>query len=169
MTRLREFLPMRTSSIAILVLGAALNGYAQTGATATQTLSFVVNPIAVFAVTGDPQPMVLTTTGAGMESMSAEDKSTRFTMTTNTTGRRIAVSLNVPMPEGTKLLVRLGDATGTSNGIVDLSNALTPVTAVSGLLPGLAADQEIAYTFVAEATAGPIPPQSRTITFTVTD
>ncbi len=160
---------MRSSSIAILVLGASLTGYAQHGTSATQTLALVVKPIAVFAVTGDPQPMVITTTGAGIETMSAEDRSTRFTMTTNTTGRRIAVSLNAPMPAGTKLLVRLGDGTGTSNGTVDLSNALTPVTAVSGLLPGLALDQEIAYTFLADATAGPVPAQSRTIIFTMTE
>ncbi len=165
----REFFPMRTTSIATLLLGVALNVFAQHGTSATQTLALVVKPIAVFSVTGDPQPMVITTTGAGTEIMTAEDRSTRFTMTTNTTGRRIAVSLNAPMPVGTKLMIRLADGTGTSNGMVDLSNALTPVTAVSDLQPGLAADQEIAYTFLAEATAGPVPPQSRTITFTVTE
>lgn len=160
---------MRTSIITLLVAGASFTAFAQHSSSASQSLTLVVKPIAVFAVTGDPQPMVITTTEAGVETMSAEDRSTRFTMATNTTGRRIAVSLNAPMPEGTKLLVRLGDATGTSIGTVDLSNALTPVTAVSGLLPGLAEDQEIAYTFLAEASAGPVPPQSRTIVFTVTD
>ena len=160
---------MRSISTAFLILTAVLCASAQHGTSVTQTLALEVRPVAVFAVTGDPQPLVITTTAAGSEFMSAEDRSTRFTMTTNTTGRRIAVSLDAPMPAGTRLLVRLSNGTGTSAGIVDISTALTPVTAVADLQPGLSTDQEIAYTFLADATAEPVAPQSRTITFTMTE
>jgi hypothetical protein len=153
----------------MLLLAGVVCIHAQHGTSATQTLNLSVKPIAVFAVTGDPQPLIITDANAGGGILSVEDHSTRFTVTTNSTGQKIALSIDAPMPAGTQLLLRLGHGTGVSNGSVDVSSALTPVNAVTGLQPGLSTDQEIVYTFLADASAGPVPPQSRTITFTVTD
>lgn len=169
MPTLPTSLPMRFRPIAALLLAGVACAYAQYGASATQTLNLTVKPIAVFAVSGDPQPLMITAADAGGGLLSAEDHTTRFTLMTNSTGQKIVVSINAPMPAGTRLLLRLGQGTGVSNGSVDVSSAVAPVDAVTGLQPGLSTDQEIVYTFLAEASAGPVSPQSRFLTFTVTD
>ncbi len=79
------------------------------------------------------------------------------------------MSLNEEMPPGTRLYVRLDGATGVSAGLVDISEATAPVTAVSDLRPGVAVDQQIVYRFEADLEAGPVSPQTRTIVFTVTE
>lgn len=160
---------MRFRPTAVLLLTGVVCAYAQHGTSATQTLNLTVKPIAVFTVSGDPQPLIITAADAGGGLLSAEDHATRFTMMTNSTGQKIVVSINAPMPSGTKLFLRLGRGTGVSIGSVDVSSALTPVDAVTGLQPGLSTDQEIVYTFLAETSVGPVPPQSRLLTFTVTD
>ncbi|MEK6650010.1 MAG: hypothetical protein AABY75_03480 [Bacteroidota bacterium] len=160
---------MRPRLTALFLLAGVVCAHAQHGTSATQTLNLTVKPIAVFAVSGNPQPLIITAADAGGGIQSAEDHTTRFTMTTNSTGQKIVVSINAPMPAGTHLMLQLGHGTGISSGAVDLSSALTPVDAVTGLRPGLSTDQEIMYTFLANASAGPVAPQSRTITYTVTD
>lgn len=160
---------MRSFLSAALVVALVSVSSAQHGTSVSQILNLTVRPFAVLSVTGDPKPLLITMSEGPSETLAVEDASTSFSLTTTATGRRIVVSLSEGMPSGTRLFVRLEGATGVSAGLVDISDATTPITAVSDLHPGMAANQQITYRFEADFAAGPVLPQTRTIVFTVTE
>jgi len=60
-------------------------------------------------------------------------------------------------------------ATGSSAGKIEISNALSPVDAVTGIGKGRAGDQSIVYTFEADADRQTLSAESRTIILTLTN
>ncbi len=82
---------------------------------------------------------------------------------------KIVASINDPMPKGTKLMINLKSSKWNSAGVVDISDAVAPVTAVSGVTRGIDRNQTIDYTFAANASAGEIENETRIVTLTVTD
>lgn len=156
-------------AIALVALGCAA-AFAQTTATATQTLTLEVRRIASVSVSGDPQPLTITTATAGDAQLQrAEDHSTTYSMTSNSSNMKLAVSLDAPMPEGTRLYVEMASLSGTSRGKVDISQATAPLDAVTGIGTGSASSQQIVYTFEADADRSPFSSQTRTVILTLTD
>ncbi|OGU69583.1 MAG: hypothetical protein A3H45_08025 [Ignavibacteria bacterium RIFCSPLOWO2_02_FULL_55_14] len=141
----------------------------QTGNVASQTLSLEVKPVSTLSVSGSPAPFIISSIEAGVGELKAEDRSTRYAITSNRNNMKLAVSIDAPMPAGTKLLVSMLSSKGLSRGPVDISRAAGPVDAVTGIGRGSDSEQEIVYTLIADASVGPVPPQSRVITLTLTD
>ncbi len=157
------------SSLWLAAIGCAIVS-AQTSATATQTLTLEVRRIASLSVSGDPQPLTITDATAGdVLLQQVEDHSTTYSMTTNASNMKVAVSLDAPMPEGTRLFVELAAASGVSNGRVDISQAVSPVDAITGIGTGSVTDQQIVYVFEADAEREVLEPQTRTVILTLTD
>lgn len=165
---------MRTSlpkSLIILILTFVLNTIllAQEGSSVTQSVTIEVKPISKLAVTGNPNALVINNAIAGSELNAVSDNNTKYSMLTNMDNMKIVASIDNAMPDGTKLMIKLGSTKGNSAGIIDLSNALTPVDVVTGIGKGSENSQSIVYTFAANANVGQIESQSRNITLTLTN
>ena len=159
----------RFLSIACAVL-LCTQAFSQTTATATQTVTLEVRRIASLSVSGDPQPLTITTATAGEIALEqVEDRSTSYNVTTNSSNMKLAVSLDEPMPSGTRLFVELAAASGVSTGKVDISQATAPLDAVTGIGTGSVSGQQIVYTFQADADRSSFDPQTRTVILTLTD
>ena len=145
-------------------------GFAQRNeASVQQVLIVEVRPITHISITGNPHSFSIQDPPAGSRFATSVDNSTKYDVMTNLENMKIVASINNPMPRGTKLMIDLGSTKGTSNGIVDISNAVAPVTAVAGIGRGVDRDQTINYIFAANAIAGGIDAESRVVTLTVTD
>ena len=138
-------------------------------ASATQSLTLTVKPVACLTVTGNPGPMLITDATAGTAELSSSDKTTRYSWTTNLESMKIVASIDARMPDGTALLLNLASGNALSKGTVDVSGALSPVDVVTGIGRGTDANESITYTFTAQASAGNVPDQARTVTLTLTD
>ena len=90
-------------------------------------------------------------------------------MMTNLDNMKIVASINNPMPEGTRLMMKLESSKGSSNGFVDVSNAMSPVEVVTALGKGSDLNQSITYTFAANASIGQMNVDSRVVTLTLTN
>lgn len=152
-----------------LTLCLAIPVYAQENRTAVQTLQLSVVPIVRLNVSGDPQPLVLTSFPAGQSSGSVADRSTTYSLTSNQSSLKIVASIDRPMPRGTQLLIALESNLGSPAGAVDVSAAVQGVNVVSSLRSGADAGQHITYAFVAERDADRSAETVRSITFTVTN
>jgi hypothetical protein len=97
------------------------------------------------------------------------DENTKYSLVTNIDNMKIVASISDRMPAGTKLMIKLASSKAASVGLVDLSNALTPVDVVRSIRKGSDVDQSISYTFAANAEVDDIPSQSRVITLTLTN
>lgn len=135
----------------------------------TQTLTLEVKPISKISVSGNPNSLLITDFTAGTNTATVSDNSTWYDITTNLNGMKIVASISDPMPDGTRLMLKLGSSKGSSAGTVDISDARTPLDVVQAIERGMEASQTISYVFAADATAGEIVPQSRTITLTLTE
>lgn len=151
----------------IVVLSNAL--LAQNGSSVTQSVTIEVKPISKLAVSGNPNAMIINDATAGAQLTAVSDNNTKYSMLTNMDNMKIVASIDNKMPDGTKLMVKLGSTKGSSTGVIDLSNALTPVDVVTGINKGSENNQSIVYTFAANADVGQIQSQSRTITLTLTN
>jgi len=151
--------------MALAVSGSSL--LAQT--TATQALTLEVKPISKISVSGNPNSLLIADFAPGASTTSISDNSTRYDITTNLSSMKIVASISSQMPSGTQLLLRLESGKGSSAGTVDISDALSPVDVVQGIRRGTDTSQPISYVFAADASAGEIIPQSRTITLTLTE
>jgi len=138
-------------------------------ATAQQSVSLEVRAVTKIAVSGNPGSLILSDAVAGSSVMSAEDQSTSYSVTTNLDNMKIVVSIDSPMPAGTRLMMNVASARGVSTGLVDISNATSPIDAVTGISRGSESAQPISYVFAADASVGSVPTQSRTITLTLTN
>lgn len=162
--RLQTFLLI----ISALVLLSA-TAIAQNGERAVQVVTMEVKPITKISVSGNPAALVVNDALAGTELLSVRDENTQYSITTNTENMKIVASINQQMPPGTKLMVSLESRKGISVGVVDISNALSPVDVIRSISKGSDANQRITYIFAADASAGEIQQQTRTITLTLTD
>jgi len=143
---------------------------AQAGSTATQTISLEIRSIAALEVSGDPEPMRITTGTAGLDPLIPfEERSTSYRLTTNATNMKLSVAINEPVPSGTRLFVEMEAASGTSAGKIEISNAISPLDAVTGISKGWADGQSIVYTFEADANRAALSPQSRTVILPLTN
>lgn len=156
----------------LVCMALALGGqvYAQgEGSTATQILTLAVQPISKIAVSGNPNPLIITTAQPGSDLTSVQDENTTYSVTTNLSNMKIVASINGQMPAGTHLFLELKSLQGTSKGVIDISNALSPVDVVSGIGRGTDKNQTVSYLFAAEASVSEIPSDSRVVTLTLTN
>lgn len=161
----------RVKSLLVIALIIVLSNVliAQNGSSVTQSVTIEVKPISKLAVTGNPNALIITDATAGSALNAVSDNNTKYNMLTNMDNMKIVASIDNKMPDGTKLMVKLGSTKGSSTGVIDLSNALTPVDVVTGINKGSENNQSIEYTFAANADVGQIQSQSRTITLTLTN
>jgi hypothetical protein len=156
-----------------IVITLCFTGFAsaqQGRASVQQTVTIEIRPITQIVVTGNPHSFLILDPPAGPNAYATvTDNNTSYSFLSNIDNMKIVTSIDSPMPPGTKLMVNLGSTQGKSAGMVDISNAVTPVTAVSGLRRGSDRNQSINYTFAANASAGNIEMGSRIITLTVTN
>ncbi|MBF8296371.1 MAG: hypothetical protein HW389_2916 [Bacteroidetes bacterium] len=155
-------------SLAICLL-IPLVALAQTGSSVVQTLNIEVKPITKIAVSGNPGALYITDASAGSDVLSVSDNNSNYSMMTNLDNMKIVASINNPMPEGTRLMMKLESSKGSSNGFVDVSSAMSPVEVVTALGKGSDLNQSITYTFAANASIGQINVDSRVVTLTLTN
>ena len=170
---LRRMKAMKTEFGKILICGLLLTSgavQAQSGrASVQQHITIEVRPITAISVTGNPQALIIKEIPTGKNYTTVTDENTSYSVLTNRENMRIVASINQPMPFGTKLMIDLESSKGMSAGMVDISEALTPVTAVSGVGHGSDRQKTIRYSFAANSNAGDIGMDSRIVTLTVTD
>ena len=115
-----------------------------------------------------PSAMTINTAIAGQPPTSKNSNSTSYTVTgKNNRTYKITARLNSAMPPGVSLTVTLTAPTGaTSLGPVTLD--ATTRDLVSNIINKTAEVEQITYVLSATAAAGVVAPQSRTVTFTLT-
>lgn len=153
----------------LLILLLPVVVLAQTSCSVTQTVTVDVRPITKIAVTGNPGPLFVMDMGSTSESSIVSDNSTKYSMVTNLDNMKIVASINGPMPQGTKLMMKLETSAGLSNGFVDVSNASSPVDVVTGIGKGSDRNQSITYAFAADPSVAQINSDSRVVTLTLTN
>ena len=160
--------PFIRLSLAICLL-IPLVALAQTGSSVVQTLNIEVKPITKIAVSGNPGALYITDASAGSDVLTVSDNNSNYSMMTNLDNMKIVASINNPMPEGTRLMMKLESSKGSSSGLVDVSNAMSPVEVVTALGKGSDLNQSITYTFAANASIGQLNVDSRVVTLTLTN
>lgn len=152
----------------------ALSSPAVAANTATQTVTFEVQEINEFSVSGNPAALVISTATAGAEPDNATDSSTTYALTVNDNAgtpvtNKITAAINSNMPANVTLSVNLTAPTssGTSAGSTSLSTAAA--NAVTGIGTEAQSGIAIAYTLAATVGAGVLASDTRTVTFTLTD
>ena len=160
--------PFIRLSLAICLL-IPLVALAQTGSSVVQTLNIEVKPITKIAVSGNPGALYITDASAGSDVLTVSDNNSNYSMMTNLDNMKIVASINNPMPEGTRLMMKLESSKGSSSGLVDVSNAMSPVEVVTALGKGSDLNQSITYTFAANASIGQMNVDSRVVTLTLTN
>lgn len=163
------FQPLTFLLTAAALFLAVVSVPAQTGERAVQLVTMEVKPIAKISVSGNPGALVVNVARAGTEPVSVKDEHTRYSITTNLENMKIVASINQQMPPGTRLMMSLASSKGKSVGVVDISNAISPVDVIRSISRGSDTNQQITYIFSANASAGEIQQQTRTITLTLTD
>ena len=97
---------------------------------------------------------------------STSDATTTYHITETKNGQAITAHLSAAMPSGVTLTVSLVPPTGaTSLGPVTLD--ATARTVVSGILQHTDGTRSITYAMSANASAGVVPLQSRSVTLTI--
>jgi hypothetical protein len=161
---------MHISKMALLVLISTGTVWAQAGTSSvTQTVTIEVKAITGLSVTGNPSPLMINDAVPGSGLLSVSDDNTKYTLTTNLDNMKIVASIDERMPAGTKLKVKLSSSKAASTGLVDLSDALSPVDVVTGLSKATDINQSISYTFAANSDISEIPTQTRVVTLTLTN
>ena len=150
----------------ILSAVALLAGISSVATAQTQTVSFQVDAINQFAITGTPS-LVINTATAGSAPTNATANVT-WAVTTNQTNTKVSASIGSAMPAGLTLTVNLTapSASGTSAGAVTLgTGALDLVTGITKLAEsGLG----VVYTLSATPAAGVVASTNRVVTYTIT-
>ncbi|MGB2868901.1 MAG: hypothetical protein WBD36_10645 [Bacteroidota bacterium] len=161
---------IRTALRILVVLGVAgTMASAQEGTSVTQLVTIEVRPITQISVSGDPSPLVITDAIPGGDLTPVVDNHTTYSITTNLDNMKIVASIDEQMPAGTRLMVSLSSSKALSSGVVDLTDALSPVTVVSGLSRVTDKDQQISYVFAANADAPELESATRVVTLTVSN
>jgi hypothetical protein len=121
------------------------------------------------SVSGSPASLVINTAIAGQPPTSDSDAATTYTVKAQ--NRQVPVKitgrLNAAMPPGVTLTINMAPPGGAvSNGTVTLD--ATTRDLVGDITNTNAQTRSITYTLSATAAAGVVPPQSRTVTLTIT-
>lgn len=120
----------------------------------------------MLTLSGDPQPLVISTAVAGFGPDPVWDEGTTYSLTV-TEPSAVEAQLDAPLPPGVTLLVQLEPPSGALGaGPVALSS--TPQVLVSSIPVGTYTGLGIRYQFAARVEAGVVPVSSRRITFTIT-
>jgi len=146
-----------------------LTALAQGGSSVVQTLTVEVKPMTKIAVSGNPGALYITDASVGSDELTVSDNHSKYSMVTNLDNMKIVASIDSPMPDGTRLMMKLETSKGMSNGFVDVSKAMSPVEVVTGLGKGSDLDQTITYTFAANASIGALNADARVVTLTLTN
>ena len=119
------------------------------------------------SVSGSPAPFTITTAVAGSQPIPITNSVTTYFIKAKHPGgaQKVSAQLDTPMPLGTTLTVQMVASPGaTSLGAVSLDatarNIVINIDKENGSTYG------ITYVFTATVTAGVIPMQNRTVTFT---
>ena len=121
------------------------------------------------SVSGSPASLVVNTAIAGQPPTSDNDATTTYTVKAQNKNSPIKITgrLNSAMPPGVTLTISMQAPGGaTSNGTVTLD--ATTRDLVGNISNTNAQTRSITYTLSATAAAGVVPPQSRTVTLTIT-
>lgn len=158
---------LSTSAIVAMTAVFATGALAQV--TASQTVTLAVNSVQKINVSGNPGPLTIVDGTEGTDALtSVSDASTNYNVTHNSnTALHIDAQLSSVLADGYQLSVQLASAKGTSGGEKYLSDG-TAKEVVSSIAKGADAAKIITYRFYANASAGPMTSNSRTVTFTLT-
>ena len=163
---------MRNTSllVAALALLALASNIGRSQNTATRAVTVAVNAIAKISVTGNPGALTITDGPTGTDALtSVSDGSTSYSITHNSpTDMRITAGLDAALPAGFAIAVSLASNKGTSGGSTTIP-AGSAVNVVTGIARGADAGRTITYTFSANASAGTLASQTRTVTLTLTN
>jgi hypothetical protein len=153
------------STLTTVLAAAALSVHAE-AQTATQVIQIQVVAINQIGVTGGPAPLVISTATAGSAPASVTAAGGSYAITTNEANKKIAASLDEPLPPGVRLEISLVAPQGAASaGDVSLStDASDLVTGISALA---ASALPITYRLSADATVHMAVPATRTVTFTI--
>jgi hypothetical protein len=135
--------------------------------TATQTVTFQVDPINQVGVSGSPS-LTINAAVPGSAPTQVSSSGHTWSVTTNQTGAKITASIASNMPAGLTLQATLGvGATGASSaGAKTLSTSAQDM--VTGITKLNATGLALSYTLDATSAAGVVTSASRVVTFTVT-
>lgn len=159
----------RISTLAVAIgLAFSANSWAADD-TATQTVGYEVQEIALIDVSGSPAAMTITAAPAGQAPTPATDATTTYSITNNagTDSKKITAAINTDMPTGVTLEVELGAPTGATATKQALSSA--PANVVTGIDNVSETGKSITYTLSATAAAGKVTSANKTVTFTITN
>ncbi len=168
----RAYAPLAaTALLMVLVAGTAASQSAPGSrvlATGSHTVRLGVAPIMVMAVSGNPMPLLLDRNMvAGRTTVS--DESTFYNLTSNVDNVLIEVSLDRPMPRGTRLSVSLASTLGRSSGWVNVTRGGREVAAVTGMSRGLENGQTISFKLEVGPQVKELDFEDRLLTITLTD
>jgi hypothetical protein len=154
--------------LAAIVISIGLSSPAFAADNSAQTITYEVQSINEIAVSGNPGALVVNTAVAGSQPTAATDATTTYSITTNSSFKKITGMLSAAMPANTALRLTLTAPTGASSaGQVTLTaSAQDLVTGISTLAEG---GLGISYEFSATLSAGIISSAQRTVTLTVVD
>lgn len=136
--------------------------------TTTRRVDVEIQPIALFAVSGDPPLLAAEPGTAGDPLLPAVDSSTRYAITVNQAGHKIIASLNQSMPPHTSLSLALQPPSGSGAGLGEKTLGPAGVEVAVNIGPAAQSDRTLTYRFYAAPEAG-AQDFSRTVTLTLTD
>ena len=159
----------RISTLAVAIgLAFSANSWAADD-TATQTVGYEVQEIALIDVSGSPAAMTITAAPAGQAPTPVTDDTTTYSVTNNagTDSKIITAAINSNMPTGVTLEVELVAPTGAIATKQALSS--NPANVVTGIDNVSETAKKITYTLSATAAAGKVDSANKTVTFTITN
>ena len=122
---------------------------------------------ATITVSANPGALTVSTAMAGSAPLPASDASTTYSLQSETGGQKITAVLDAPLPAGLTLEVELAAPAGAvSAGRISLSTVQR--TVVLDIPAGQFSGLSINYYLTAATSAGVVPSDVRTITFTIT-
>jgi hypothetical protein len=134
--------------------------------TATQIVTFQVDPVNQLGVTGAPV-LHITTSVAGNTPVSVTSSGSTLALTTNQTNAKITATLSAPMPAGVTLSASLAAPAGAASaGIKALGT--TAVDLVTTITHVNASALTLIYQLDATPAAGVVASSTRVVTYTIT-
>lgn len=152
---------MLAATTAVMLISSAARSQ-----TATQVVTFQVDPVNQIALTGSPS-LLINAASPGNGPTSVQSTGNAWSVTTNQTGAKVTASIASAMPAGLTLSAQLSAPTGaTSAGLKPLGT--TGVDLVTGLTKLNSASLSLTYQLDATAAAGVSPSSARVVTYTIT-
>lgn len=157
--RARLLVLLLLTATAITVATAPNVVQAQSG----QNVSVGVSPILVMSVSGNPMMQVVDRSHRSGR-VTLVDPSTFYNLTSNVDNVRLEATLDMPLPTGVRMEVRLQSSLGRSHGWVPLTASST---VLSGMKRGLENGQTITYRLVIAEDVDELPLQYRRVAFSL--